>query len=120
MQDDKNFKELMMKCAVEETSQDFTAETLRRIEALSATKTSQPLINHTIKQAFIIGFAIVLTALLAISLFIKPADLPFNFIQIPTIRVEVFYNLISFILAFWVLMFLNYYLQNRNTKNNWV
>ncbi len=116
MQEDKNFKELLMKQAVEETSVNFTAETLRKIEALSAAKSyHQPLIDRRIKLAFIIVFAIVLSALIAVSIFIKPSHQAFNFyVTIPRIRIESFYNVVYFIIAFWFLLFFNYKAQHQN------
>jgi hypothetical protein len=121
MEEDIKFKELL-KGACEETSHDFTAETMRRIEAVSASKPYlSPLLNRKIRIAFAMVFAIILTALFTISIFIQPSDLPYNFfIKIPASSFEHFYNLVSFTIAFWVLMFLNHFLKNRNTNNNWI
>ncbi len=120
MQDDKNFKEILKKGALEETSPDFTAAIMRRIKAVAVIETShQPLINPKIKLAFIIVFVTVLSALFAISIFISPADLPFNFlIRIPTISIDAFYDTVYFVITFWLLVFLNYYLNERNLRNN--
>ncbi len=79
MHDDKNFKELLLKGALEETSPDFTDEIMRRIEAAPVIETThQPLINHKIKLAFIIVFVTVLSAILSISIFIPPSNLPYT------------------------------------------
>ncbi len=114
--EDKKFKEVLMKQAVEETSGNFTAEIMRRIEALPAAKSYyQPLVNPAIKLAFIIVFASVLSALIAVSIFIQPSDLPFKLtVTIPVIRIETFYNIVYFIIAFWLLMFFNYKAQHQN------
>jgi len=120
MQDDKNFKEILKKGALEETSPDFTAAIMRRIEAVAVIETShQPLINPKIKLAFIIASVTVLSALFAISIFISPADLPFNFlIRIPTISIHAFHDIVYFVITFWLLVFLNHYLNKRNLRNN--
>jgi hypothetical protein len=122
MQEDKKLKELLAKGALEETSPDFTAELMRRIEALPQTKaTYQPSINNKIRLAFITIFATVLSALLAISFFVQPSSLPFRFSIKPAfVSAEVFYNLVCFIITFWLLMFLNYYLNKRNIRDNWI
>ncbi len=120
MHDDKNFKELLSKGALEETSKGFTDEIMRRIEAAPVSETShQPLINHKIKLAFIIVFVTVLSALIALSIFIPPSNLPFDFwIKIPSVRLADFYNLVYFIMAFWFVMFLNHHLNKRNLRNH--
>lgn len=116
MLNDDKFKALMIKGAVEETSQYFTDETMRKIErGFAAKKYQQPLIKHSVKLAFIIAFAVVLSALLAISIFIQPSHLPFNlYITIPPIRIEDFYNVVYFIIIFWLVMFLNHKIANYN------
>ncbi len=117
MQEDKNLKEMLLKWGVEETSPGFTATVMNSIEAASATKQyKQPLLNNKLKQIFVLAFLFLSLALFAISIYMKPADLPFV-LSIPKIKFEYFTNTLTFLLIFWIFMISNHWLNNKIFKN---
>jgi hypothetical protein len=119
MNDDKDFRELLLRHAVEETSADFTEKTMGKIYGIRAgSYANQPFIKHAIKLAYTVIFVVVVLALIALSTFIKPTDLPYD-VRLPLIRIEHFYNTLYFIISFWLLMLINYYYERRSQQNNW-
>jgi hypothetical protein len=107
MQEDKRLKDLLVKYAVEETSENFTSTVMQRIELMSA-KTYIPLLKQNPLKILIVAFLLVCTGLLVISIFMYDSfQLPFYFsIMFPA---KYFSQIIFFLIAFWVVMFINHF-----------
>ncbi|MEP6466611.1 MAG: hypothetical protein ABJB05_09905 [Parafilimonas sp.] len=101
MQEDKNIKLLLQEYGVEETSSSFNNDIMQRINAALATKQSKPLLNNFIIRLLKIAFLIV--AISVISLFCFVPNLNFSF----DIRNNIFNQLFTFIIVFWIGMLMN-------------
>ena len=104
MQEDKKLKELLIKHAAEETLPDFTSVVMRRVESI-ATMPATTLVKQKSLRILVAAFLLVFVALLVLSISMQPVKLPFYFsVKLP---VEYFSEIISFLIAFWVVMIIS-------------
>ena len=118
MQEDKKLKELLMKYAVEETSEEFTATVMQRIEAMAAAKThTTSLVKYNFFKILLIAFLLVCAVLFILSFFIKGIQLPiYVSLKLPA---EYFSQVVFFLIAFWVVMFINLFWNKLYNKTNY-
>ena len=114
MEEDKNIKKLLQEYGVEETSSAFNNNVMQKINAAVFTKQANPLLNPFTVNLLKIIFSIVFIVLIACILFIPFNNLP----EIFSINVSsnVYNQLFSFIIVFWIGMFLNLWLNKRWSK----
>jgi len=106
MQEDEKLKKLLATHLMENTSADFTMNVMQRIEAAYAVQPyATPLLKHKLLQVLMAVFATVCLALLALSMVVHPAELPFHFI----VKLPAYYfsQIIYFLIVFWIMMFSN-------------
>jgi hypothetical protein len=115
MQEDKNLKELLMKWGVEHPSADFTSQVMQRITAASiANAHTASLLRQRLLQV-LLGVFILVCIVLLVLCFTASAAFPFQLIV--SLPAKYLSQGFSFIIAFWVVMFLNlvskkYYLKH--------
>lgn len=109
MKQDENLKKLLAKHAVEQTADDFTVKMMQRINSEAITSSKSFLAgNFPIKYLLIVLFIIVTLALVVISLFLKPLQVPVEIqIKLPPFITHHFYHFLILIPAFWMLVFIN-------------
>ncbi len=106
MQEDKKLKELLIKHAMEETFADFTNTVMQRIQSAAAAKAyAKPLLKQKLPKTLIVAFILVCIVLIALSIFMQDAQLPFLFSV--KLTAKYFSQIISFLIAFWVIMLIN-------------
>lgn len=95
-----------MKHAAEETSPDFTNIVMQRIQTSTAdTKSATPLLKQKLLRTLMAAFLLVFVILLVLSISMQPLKLQFHFsVKLPA---EYFSQIISFLIAFWVVMIIN-------------
>jgi uncharacterized membrane protein len=115
MQEDKKLKEFLMKHAVEETTSDFTNIVMQRIQISAAAKISvTPLLKQKLLRILMAAFLLVFVILLVLSISMQPLKLPFHFsVKLPA---EYFSEIISFLIAFWVVMIINLLWTKKRTQ----
>lgn len=115
MQKDKQLEDMLRKWGVEETSADFTSNVMNKIEASYAiNQYKQPFMHNKIKHIFIAAFLLIAIVVFILSVFINPADIPFRLsINLPVVNREYFINIISFLIAFWIVLVGNYLMNNK-------
>ena len=106
MQEDKKLKELLMKHATEQTSPDFTNRVMQRVQTSAAASTpGTSLLKQKSLRTMMAAFLLVFVVLLVLSISMRSVKLPFYFsIKLPA---EYFSEIISFLIAFWVVMIIN-------------
>jgi hypothetical protein len=106
MQEDKKLKELLMKHAAEQTSPDFTNRVMQRVQTRNAASIpGLSLFKQKSLRIMIVAFLLVFFILLVLSISMQPVKLPFYFsVKLPA---EYFSEIISFLIAFWVVMIIN-------------
>ncbi|MCW3110205.1 MAG: hypothetical protein JWQ09_4711 [Segetibacter sp.] len=116
MQEDKFLKELLIKGGVEKASPDFTVSVMNRIEAINSTKVSHSsIINKRWKRIYKIAFVAIAFSIIIMSFLVNPSELPFTtYFKVPPLNEQIGYNIISYILSFWVFIFINQRLLNKN------
>jgi len=111
MQEDKNLKSLLSKYAMQEPSEEFDNNIMQLIEKSKLTQPSF-LINRLLLRVLAALFAIISIALVATSIFAKPKTYPINFSI--SFSPDLYKQLFSFIVAFWIVMFINLWCNKRN------
>ena len=105
MQEDKNLKELLMKWGVESPSADFTSQVMQRITSASvADSYTSPLLKQRLLQILFGVFILVCIALLVLC-FTTSTAFPFQLTM--SFPAKYLSQGFTFIIAFWVVMFLN-------------
>lgn len=106
MKEDEKLKKLLATHLMENTSADFTKNVMQRIEAAYAAKPyATPLVKHKLLQVLMAVFVTVCLVLLALSIVVHPAELPFHFtVKLPA---NYFSQIIYFLVVFWIIMFSN-------------
>ncbi len=119
MQEDKKLKELLIKYAVEETSEDFTGNVMQRIELMAAAKThTTSLVKYNLLKILLIAFLSICVVLLILSIFIKGVQLPFYFsLKLPAVY---FSQIVFFLIAFWLVMLINLFWNKTHYRNDYL
>ena len=119
MQEDKKLKELLMKYAVEETPENFTGTVMQQIESMAAAKThTASLVKYNLLKVLFIAFFLVCAVLFMMSIFIKGVQVPIYFsLKLP---VEYFFQVIFFLISFWIVMLLNLFWNKMHYANNYL
>jgi len=115
MQDDERIKMLLHEYGVEETSSTFNNNVMQRIN-IAFTKQTKPLLNAFILKLLKIVFSIVLIAIIICFVFI-----PINNFHTPlsiNLSGEVYRQMFTFIIVFWVVMLMNMWLNKRWISKN--
>ena len=118
MQEDKKLKELLMKYAVEETPENFTGTVMQRIESMAVKTHRTSFAKFKLLKILLIAFLLVCAVLFILSIFIKGMQLPIYFsLKLPA---EYFSQVVFFLLAFWVVMFINLFWNKMSHRNNYL
>jgi hypothetical protein len=104
MQEDKIFKILLNENAMQETSSSFNENVMQRIQAAGLHK-STPLISSFILKSLLFIFFAVLAAAIICLMIVPLNSLPLNITF--NISAATYNQLLSFILIFWLMMFVN-------------
>jgi hypothetical protein len=111
MQEDKKLKELLKEHAMEETSANFTNIIMTRLQPAVLEQKTVPLLKQKVPQMLAALFVASCGALLLLSIFIQPAQLPVHFsVMLPE---NYFSQIISFLITFWFVMLVNQLLQKK-------
>ena len=105
MQEDKDLKILLKEYAFEETSSSFNNNVMQHINAAASARQSKPLLNIFILKALIVIFMVVVIAVILCLIYLPLKSLPFNLSF--TVSNNIYSQLFSFIIAFWIVMFIN-------------
>jgi hypothetical protein len=114
MEEDKNIKILLQEYGVEKTSSSFNNKVMQKINAAVITKQAKPLLNPFIVNLLKIIFSLVIIALVICLVFLPLKNLPVTFSI--NINGNIYKQLFSFILTFWIGMFMNLWLNKRWSK----
>jgi hypothetical protein len=109
MKPDEQLKKILATHAVEQTTDDFAAKTMQRINSFADHRSKPVFVKYFQIKHLLVGLFIIVTlALIVTSFFLKPLQLPVEIrIQLPEFLARQFYNLLILIPAFWLLVFIN-------------
>ena len=108
MEEDKRIKTLLQQFGVEETSSTFSNSVMEKINAAVLIKETKPLLDNSIVNFLKIIFCLVVVMLSACILFIPFNNMPIIFSI--NISSNIYKQLFSFIIVFWIGMFINVWL----------
>lgn len=108
MQEDKDFKELLLKGGLEKASPVFTSNVMKGIKMMRISKSIyEPLVSEKWIRIYQITFFTVLGLLGLLSLLIKFSELSVTInLQIPGAYIKYSDRIIIYIISFWGLVFL--------------
>jgi O-antigen/teichoic acid export membrane protein len=114
MEEDKNLKKLLKEYAFEETSSSFDAAVIQKITAGLA-KNQKPLMNVFILFLLKIIFLFSAISLIACLIFLPLPKMQFSFAF--SLSSNVYRQLFSFLVIFWIVMLTNTWWNSRQGKS---
>ena len=115
MEEDKNLRKLLKEYAFEETSSAFDALVMRKITA-AVTKKGKPLMNAFVLILLKIIFLLSAISLIMCLIFLPLPQLQFGFSL--NLSSNIFRQLFSFIVIFWIVMLFNTWWNSQQEKSN--
>jgi len=114
MEEDKNLKKLLKEYAFEETSSSFDAVVMQKITTALA-KNEKPLMNGFVLLLLKIIFLIGVISLFVCWIFLPESEFQFNF----SLKFDnnVYRQLFSFFIIFWIVMLVNTWWNSRQEKS---
>jgi hypothetical protein len=111
MQEETTIKNLLQQYGIEETSSTFNNNVMQRINADVFGMQSKPLLNGTVLKFLKIIFLLVVLAIVA-CVALNPATFPIK------VNSDIYRQLFSFIIVFWITMLINIWLNKRWASKN--
>jgi hypothetical protein len=116
MQEDENIKSLLQAYGIEETSSTFNNNVMQKITAASFKKETEPLLNIFILKLLKIAFFIIAVLIVLCVCFIPSNNFRVEFAV--NLNSNIYGQLFSFIIVFWVMMLINLLWNKRWSTGN--
>ena len=113
MQEDKNLKKILQEYAFEETSSTFANSVMQQIN-IGTTKQIKPLLNPFILSLLKIVFSLSTITLIICFLFLRTHK--FHPVLFFNLNNEIYQQLFSFLIVFWIMMLVNTWWNSRQKK----
>ncbi|TKK66403.1 hypothetical protein FC093_17680 [Ilyomonas limi] len=114
MQEDKQLKELLTKWAVQHPSAGFTSQVMQQVTSAYTSNANTPPLYKQRLLKIVFGLFVIVCIVLLILSFTTPATLLFRFnVKLPA---SYFSQGFSFLITFWIVMFLNLILKKYPVK----
>lgn len=110
MENDK-LKDLLMQYAENSTSADFTNKVMKGIEATDPVWQTESFFKQKLPKVIALLFVIVCLALIVVSFFTKPIELPLY--HTPSWLASYSWQLVYFIIIFWTVLLANQWWNNK-------